>query len=256
MSDINIEELDIELITEAPGDEEGGETVDLSAPDNAGGDDQANADDNTNAEDNNQDDNADTNDDQNDNNDQNNDNNQTDQETDDNFDIDDADDTDNNDTNNDTNDQADAEDNQAEEPEETDKEKEENRELDAIYDQLTPAEKSIRDQLLRKQFKDLYFAIDQLINNTENFPKMSDSIKLINRLIINLNDFKEYVGYYFTQTYDTKSHMENLTRYRQFVQIFVAIESIYTDLAGAMGHEYDKYGRNIEELNAMNSIED
>ena len=100
------------------------------------------------------------------------------------------------------------------------------------------------------------FAVDQLINDTESFPKMSDSVKLINRLIINLRDFKEYIGFYFTNTYDIKSHMENLTRYRQFVQIFVAIEAIYTDLSSALGHEYDKYGRNIEELNAMNNLDE
>ena len=127
--------------------------------------------------------------------------------------------------------------------------------LDRIYDQLSPAEKQKRDQILRQQYKDLYQAIDMLINNTEDFPKTSDTSKIVKRLIINLRDFKEYISYYFTKMYSTKSHLENLTRYRQFIQIYSGIESIYKDIVEVLGHDYDQFGRNIEELNKQNDLD-
>ena len=79
---------------------------------------------------------------------------------------------------------------------------------------------------------------------------------MIKRLIRNLNDFKDYISYYFTTVYSTKSHLENLTRFRQFLQIYSGIASIYNDLNETLGHDFDKYGRNVEELEKMYSIED
>ena len=245
--DLNLFEAD-DIIQEAPDDD------DANANDNA--DNAADANNDNANDDQGNDDNAD--------NANNQDDNKNDQENDDNFDVDVNDGDDNNNDN--VGDEGDADtggddagggaDNTEEgEPEESDEEKDLNARIDQIYNQLTPAEKQQRDVQLRKQYKELYQAIDILINNTEEFPITSDSSKLIRRLIRNLRDFKEYLLHYFTNTYSLKSHLENLTRYRQFVQIYSGIESIYSDLEKAFAKDYDRFGRNVDELNKQNSID-
>lgn len=238
----------LDIIQEAPGDEEGGgETVDANpdaANDNA--DQNANADDTTGDNDQNQ-------------NDDTTDNNRGDQENDDNFDIDDTDtdNTNNNDEgggddNADNNDAVGGDTGNEDEPEQTEHEKEINSAFDKIYDELTPEEKKKRDTVLRHQYKDLYMAINGIIDDTSQFPNTSDTNKTIRLLIRNLRDFKEYISFYMTDVYSTKSHLENKIQYDTFMQILHAVEKIYSDLKTAMGHKYDSYGREIDKLNTRN----
>ena len=245
--DENLDFDDIGFIQEAPGDENDAGNADTNVETN----------DNDNAQDNTADDNA--NNDQNDNNNDQNNDNKNDQENDDNFDVDVNDGDDNNDKPGNDNGGEDiggeGEEVNDENTEETDEEKDLNARIDKIYDQLTPAEKEQRDVVLRRHYKDLYQALDVLINNTQEFPMTSDSSKLIRRLIRNLRDFKEYLLHYFTNTYSIKSHLENLTRYRQFVQIYSGIESIYKDLEQAFSNDFDRFGRNVDELNKQNTID-
>lgn len=241
-----IEEDILDIIQEAPGDDEsGGETVDAGADDNAGGNegnDNQNADDNANNDEGNEDQNA------------GNDENKGDQENDDNFDIDTEGGDDENAGEDEggegTEDAGDAGTEEGDaEAEETDAEKERNSAFDKIYDELTPAEKQRRDSVLRHQYQDLYIALGGIINDTSQFPNTSNTNKTIRLLIRNLRDFREYINFYMTDIYSSKSHLENKIQYDTFIQIFHAVEKIYKDLATAMGHEYDSYGRKVSELN-------
>ena len=248
LDDLNFDFESEDIIREAPGDDnadndQGNDNANINNADNNTNDDQGN----DNADDNNQD------------NDNNTDN-RNDQENDDNFDVDVNDGDDNADTdqgNDNTGDTGNGEDNNTddnpEESEESDEEKELNNRIDSIYNQLSPAEKQQRDIELRKRYKELYQSIDILINNTEQFPITSDSSELIKRLIRNLRDFKEYLLHYFTDSYSIKSYLENLTRYRQFVQIYYGIESIYKDLEKAFSKNFDRFGRDIDELNKQSN---
>ena len=239
-----LEDDSLTLIQEAPGDDEGGNTVDLTA-DDAGGND--NAENTDNADQNNADDNTEeNNDDQ---------NNTGDQENDDNFDIDDTDEGNGgnddeeggDEENNDTGDEGGDE--NKEEPEATDEEKEKNALFDRIYQNLSPAEKARMDKVLREQYKNLFVAIDGIINDTSRFPNLSDSNRVVKLLIRNLVDFKKYILAYLSEIYSTKSHLENRIKYEEFLQIYNGIESIYIDLKNNMGHEYDVFGRKTSELN-------
>ena len=236
----------LDLIQEAPGDDEGGgggENVDLAADDagDEGGNDNAdNNDNNANNDDNN-----------NDNQNQNNDN-KGNQENDDNFDIDteEGDNPDEGEGNEggDTPDAGTGGDDNTE-PQETDAEKERNSAFDRIYNELTPAEKQKRDSVLRMQYRDLYLALDGIINDTSEFPNTTQSNKIVRALIRNLRDFKKYVSFYLTDIYSSKSHLENKIQYDTFMQIFHGVEKIYKDLSTGMSHAYDSYGREIETLN-------
>ena len=217
------------LLFESPGDEdEGGDNnVDLAANDNNQNND--NADDNANQDNN----------DQAENDDQNNDNNQGNQTNDDNFDIDDNDPGDNAEDDDQPaggNDATPDDNGEGAEDDVTEEEKEDNAELDKIYADLTPAERTRRDLELRNQFKDLYFDIATLISDTEMFPNTSDTREILPRLLKNLRDFKKYIVYYLSNIYDTKSHLENRTVYFQYIEIYLGIKSIFDDLNTAMSH--------------------
>lgn len=229
------EDVNFDLLFEAPGDDNnagGGDadTVDLAADDQGGND---NADDNTNdTGDQNTDDN--TNQDQNQDNNQNNDNQQA---NDDNFDIDDNDAGDDQpDDMGGGDDTAASTDTDNADNEVTDEEKDINQEIDSIYNDLSPAEKSRKDLELRAQYKDLYYSIRSLIVDTEKFPNTSQNKNVSERLLKNLRDFSKYIVYYISNVYDTKSHLENKTKYFEFIQIFNGIKLIFDDLRAAMSH--------------------
>lgn len=227
------EDVNFDMLFEAPGDDDAGggdaENVDLAA-DDQGND---NADD---AGDQNADDNADQNQDDN----QNNDNQQA---NDDNFDIDDNDNQDEDqpddmgDGGNDA--PATSDNNNGEEGAEndvTDAEKDINQQIDAIYNDLTPAEKSRKDLELRNLYKEMYYDIHSLITDTERFPNTSQNKDITTRLLKNLNDFKDSIVYYLSNIYDTKSHLENRTKYYEFIQVYAGIKAIFDDLHDAMSH--------------------
>ena len=226
------EDVNFDMLFEAPGDDDAGggdaENVDLAA-DDQGND---NADD---AGDQNADDNADQNQDDN----QNNDNQQA---NDDNFDIDDNDNQDEDqpddmgDGGNDAPATSDNNDEEGAENDVTDAEKDINQQIDAIYNDLTPAEKSRKDLELRNLYKEMYYDIHSLITDTERFPNTSQNKDITTRLLKNLNDFKDSIVYYLSNIYDTKSHLENRTKYYEFIQVYAGIKAIFDDLHDAMSH--------------------
>ena len=226
------EDVNFDMLFEAPGDDDAGggdaENVDLAA-DDQGND---NADD---AGDQNADDNADQNQDDN----QNNDNQQA---NDDNFDIDDNDNQDEDqpddmgDGGNDAPATSDNNDEEGAENDVTDAEKDINQQIDAIYNDLTPAEKSRKDLELRNLYKEMYYDIHSLITDTERFPNTSQNKDITTRLLKNLNDFRDSIVYYLSNIYDTKSHLENRTKYYEFIQVYAGIKAIFDDLHDAMSH--------------------
>lgn len=231
-NELLLEDIDVlSLIQEAPGDEgeggdaeSGGETVDAGA-DNADN----NTDDNT--------DNADQN--TNDDNQQNNDN-KGDQENDENFDIDtDAGDDDNAGDEDNTEDTPAPAESEEGEAELTDEEKEKNSIYDKVYEELSPAERARMDSILRKQYKELYSQVDAIIDSTTYFPNTNESNKIIKLLMRNLKDFKDYILYYMTDIFSTKSHLENRIKYEEFLQIFNGIKHIYRDLETGLSHKVD-----------------
>lgn len=228
-----IEKDFLHSLFEAPGDDEGGNdnNVDLAANDN---NDQNNADNNANDDNAGDQDNADQNAD---NNQQN--NNQNDQVNDDNFDIDDnTDDNPPEDEGNDTpaNNNTNNGDEAGSENDITDEEKEENNEIDKIYDGLSPLEKQRMDVALRDQYKELYYDIATLIQDTEKFPNTLDTREFADRLLLNLRNFKKYIVYYLSNIYDTKAHLENKVTYMQFIQIYRGIKSVYDDIKDGISH--------------------
>ena len=224
----------ISSIMEAPGDEnEGGNdnNVDLAADDNTNNDNQ-------NADDNNADNDTDENNDQDQENQ--NDENRGDQTNDDNFDIDDNDQPPENDEGDNDNPEPTTDNN--EEGSENDisaEEKDENAEKDKIYVELTPAERQRMDLQLRDQFKELYYDIGGIIEDSEKFPNTRDSIEIMDRLLKNLRNFKKYIVYYLSNIYDTKSDIENKIVYTQYIQIYLGIKSIYDDLRQGLAHTDD-----------------
>ena len=234
-NELLLEDIDIlSLIQEAPGDEGeggnaegGGETVDAGA-------------DNTD----NTDKNADNADQNTDNNDQQNNENKGDQENDENFDIDTEADDNPDDAGGDE--EGGGEENTAPEEGEaevSDEEKEKNAIYDKVYEELSPAERARMDSVLRKQYKELFNQVDAIISNTTYFPNTNDSNKVVKLLMRSLRDFKEYILYYMTDIYSTKSHLENRIKYEEFLQVFNGINHIYKDLETALSHKDEDIDR-------------
>lgn len=224
------DEEDLHIIKEAPDDEEPSGGADAPADDNAGD----NAD--NNAEDAPQDQNTE---------DQNGENQDNDDQQEDNFDIN-TDDTDGGDEGGDqegqnnqqvtdagggANQNGDAEEEASEETKNL-KDK-----YDQLYKDLTPEERAYRDMVLKQEYKELHRLCSSIIVQVGYFPNTLDTQPLLKRIIKSLHSFKEYISFYLTDIYSTKSFFENKYQFEVYLQIFNGIKSIFKDLEKMMSHE-------------------
>ena len=102
---------------------------------------------------------------------------------------------------------------------------------DQMYKDLTPEEKANRDMVLKNQYKDLRRICNILIQNTGYFPNTLNSQDIIQRLIESLTSFKNFINYYLSYIYSTKSYIENNIEYNKYLQVLNGIKIIYDDLA-------------------------
>lgn len=103
--------------------------------------------------------------------------------------------------------------------------------LDAMYDKLTPEEKKMKDETLKKQFKDLYEICGDLIEKINMVDKSSAAMSpIIKNVMSSLMDFQVYIQYYLTDVYATKSYIENDIEFNKYLQVFNGIKNIIIQL--------------------------
>ena len=110
------------------------------------------------------------------------------------------------------------------------KEDESKGKYDSIYDELSDTEKINKDNKLKEDFKTLYEAICTLIKRCSLIPNTSDNLKVMKRIILNLNDLKQYIIYYINKSYSSKSYIENSIEFYKYLAIYNGINTIFTNI--------------------------
>ena len=87
-----------------------------------------------------------------------------------------------------------------------------------------------KDNKLKEDFKTLYEAICTLIKRCSLIPNTSDNLKVMKRIILNLNDLKQYIIYYINKSYSSKSYIENSIEFYKYLAIYNGINNIFTNI--------------------------
>lgn len=101
---------------------------------------------------------------------------------------------------------------------------------DLLYDALSEDQKKIRILQLKLGFKDLYTETDAVLTAINNIPKQDDNIETIRRLIIVLNNVKQYILDYISTQFDNRSYLDNNQIYIKYINVFRTIRKVIEEL--------------------------
>lgn len=102
---------------------------------------------------------------------------------------------------------------------------------DTIFSSLSPEQKSIKVIELKGSFTSLYKACDDVLEKVNIIPKDNATIDVYERIVITLSDLKQYILYYVTNTFDTKSYLENEVILQRFITMFNAVKEVFKDIS-------------------------
>ncbi len=95
-----------------------------------------------------------------------------------------------------------------------------------IFTTLTAEEQAIKIKELKKQYNNLYNAINDTIEKIGNIDLDEYTVKVISQVYKSLYDIRDYLYTYITVTFAQKSYMENDGFFNRFLLSFYSINSI------------------------------
>lgn len=105
------------------------------------------------------------------------------------------------------------------------------QEEDKLYDTLTDDQKKIRILQLKILFKNIYEQADSTLNSINDIPKSDENIDIIRRLIVVLNNVKDYITDYMNFEFDNHTYLDNNQIYIKYINIFRTIQKTIEELA-------------------------
>ena len=148
----------------------------------------------------------------------------------DNFDIssdDEGDGSDNNTGNNDEPSQEEPEDN----PSEGDSTSAEISKVEEdIFSVLSPEQQNIRIFELKGNFAKTYDDIEDTLEKINSLTKTSENQSVLERVTKSLNSMRDMIQFYITNTFDTKSYIENSATYKKYLTALQVISNILKEV--------------------------
>lgn len=95
-----------------------------------------------------------------------------------------------------------------------------------LLSELTPEQIQIKHQELKKKYIDIYDTIDPIINRISNLSKDNTSIRIYDFVTSKLTNLRELVSHYLIKVYPTKTYIENLINYEEYIAILHQIDKI------------------------------
>lgn len=83
---------------------------------------------------------------------------------------------------------------------------------------------------LKKQYLEVYNTINAIMNRTNKIPKTSNNTKTLEFIVNKLIELKELVKFYMTNTFDTKSFIENNINYQQYLSTLNIINKLFQEI--------------------------
>lgn len=110
-----------------------------------------------------------------------------------------------------------------------------------IFDNLSPEQKQIKIDELKRCYQELYERCDNIIEllNDAKAPDENTS-KVFEYINNNLVDLKQYIYDYFSYTFDTKTYLENNAQYQKHLVVLNSFDDILKELREGKNKNDDK----------------
>lgn len=101
---------------------------------------------------------------------------------------------------------------------------------DQIFDDLSDVDKANKTQELKKLFMDLHANCTNIIEMVDDMPKNEDMLKITEFINKSLEDTKQYILDYISNTFDSKSYMENMAEFQKYIAVLYSIRNVLDEL--------------------------
>ena len=99
-----------------------------------------------------------------------------------------------------------------------------------LFSNMTPEQIKLKNIELKTQFVNLYDSIDKTINRVNKIPKTDENVKVLSFVTKKLMELQDLVKTNVTQTYNTKTYIENEVDFQHSLAIFNTIGKILDEL--------------------------
>lgn len=102
-----------------------------------------------------------------------------------------------------------------------------------LFDQLTPEQQAIKVKELKNNYAELYTRCANILKTvTDSNPGDENMVRVFDYVQKTMTDLQTHIYYYITNTFDTKTYMENDMQFKQFLTILNTIKNILDELNG------------------------
>lgn len=100
-----------------------------------------------------------------------------------------------------------------------------------LFDQLTEDQQKIKIENLKSNYSELYTRCANILKIlTDSNPGDENTAKVFDYVQKTMTDLQTHVYYYITNTFDTKTYIENDTQFKQFLVILNTIKNILDEI--------------------------
>lgn len=102
---------------------------------------------------------------------------------------------------------------------------------DDIFKDIPPEQMNIKIMELKKQYLEVYATITDVLARTNKIPKSTQIMSVLEFIINKLMELKEMVQFYLSNTFDTKTYVENMVNYQQYLATLNTINRLLKEIS-------------------------
>ena len=99
-----------------------------------------------------------------------------------------------------------------------------------IFANVTPGQMELKHKELKQLYINLYNMINPLIDKINNIPKTEQNIPVLTFVVQKTTELKDLINYYLTNTYQTRTYLENVMNYQQYLALLNTINQILDEI--------------------------
>ena len=100
-----------------------------------------------------------------------------------------------------------------------------------IFASLTAEEQQIKIQELKRLYRDLYLAVNDLIHRIDDIELTEDIMKVMTNVSDILHQLQDSIADYFQNMFNIRSYYENDVKYNEFLLVLKKTSTVVDDLA-------------------------
>ena len=89
--------------------------------------------------------------------------------------------------------------------------------------------KAIKNLELKQNYQQMYIACDDILTKIATVTNYNDTSGVLRRVVNMTNDLKKYIEFYLTNTYNTKSYIDNVVNFQKYLTILNGIRNVLKD---------------------------